>query len=78
MREQAELKISREHWLNEQHRINQQWKKFDREHRTWLTETFHDNDLLELFHDFTRYRIRLEDNMIDFRKATVLPMIQLK
>jgi hypothetical protein len=78
IREQAELKISREHWLNEQHKLNQQYRKYDNEHRTWLTEAFHDPDLLTLFHEITKYRIWLDENTIQFRKTTVLPIIQLK
>lgn len=78
IREQAELKVSREHWLNEQHRLNQQYRKYDNEHRTWLTEAFHDPDLLTLFHEITRYRIWLDENTIQFRKTTVLPIVQLK
>ncbi len=78
IQEQAELKISREYWHNEQHKLNQQYRKYDNEHRTWLTEAFHDPDLLTLFHEITRYRIWLEENTIKFRKTTVLPIIQLK
>ncbi|CAF4419689.1 unnamed protein product, partial [Adineta steineri] len=78
VREQAELKISREHWLNEQYKLNQQYRKYDNEHRTWLTEAFHDPDLLTLFHEITKYRIWLEESSIQFRKTTVLPIVQLK
>ncbi|CAF4696116.1 unnamed protein product [Rotaria sp. Silwood1] len=78
IREQAELKISRDYWLNEQHKLNQQYRKYDNEHRTWLTEAFHDPDLLSIFHEITKYRIWLDENTIKFRKTTVLPIIQLK
>jgi hypothetical protein len=78
MREQAEFKILREYWLHEQYKLNQQYRKYDNEHRTWLTEAFHDQDLLSLFHDITRYRIWLDEGAIQFQKTTVLPIIQLK
>ncbi len=78
IQEQAELKIAREYWHNEQHKLNQQYRKYDNEHRTWLTEAFHDPDLLSIFHEITRYRIWLDENTIQFRKTTVLPIIQLK
>ncbi|UJR26269.1 hypothetical protein I4U23_007609 [Adineta vaga] len=78
VREQAELKICREHWLHEQYRLNQLHRKYDIEHRTWLTEAFHDPDLLTLFHEITKYRIWLDENTIEFRKTTVLPIVQLK
>ena len=78
MREQAELKILRQCWLNEQHKLNQQYRKCDHEHRTWLTDAFHDADLLNLCHEITRYRIWLDENTIQFRQTTVLPMMQLK
>ncbi|CAF3385116.1 unnamed protein product [Rotaria socialis] len=78
MREQAELKISRDCWLNEQQKLNQQYRKYDNEHQTWLADAFNDPDLLSLFHEITKYRIWLEENTIKFRKTTVLPMMQLK
>ena len=78
IQEQAELKTCREHWYNEQCKLNQQYRKYDQEHRTWLTDAFHDADLLTLFHEITKYRIWLEENTIQFRKTTVLPLIQLK
>lgn len=78
LQEQAELKIAREHWHNEQYKLNQQYEKYDYEHRTWLTDAFHDPDLLSLFHEITKYRIWLEENTIQFRKTTVLPLMQLK
>lgn len=78
MREQAELKVLRECWFNEQQKLNHQSKKLDEEHRNWLTEAFHDTDLLTLFHDITRYRIWLDEKAIEFRKTTVLPMMHLK
>ena len=78
VREQAELKISRDHWLHEQQRLNQQFRKYDQEHRTWLSDAFHDPDYLSLFHEITRFRIWLEERTIEFRKTTVLPIVQLK
>ena len=33
---------------------------------------------MTLFHEITKYRIWLDENTIQFRKTTVLPMIQLK
>lgn len=78
VREQAELKTARDHWFVEQHKLNNQFKKHDQEHRTWLTEAFHDPDLLALFHEIARYRIWLDENTIEFRKTTVLPIVQLK
>ncbi|CAF0919741.1 unnamed protein product [Adineta ricciae] len=78
IREQAELKLCREHWLSEQYRLNQQYRKHDQEHRAWLTEAFHDPDLLTLFHEITKYRIWLDENTIEFRKTTILPIVQLK
>ena len=78
IREQAELKISRDCWLNEQHKLNRQFRKYDNEHQTWLTDAFHDPDLLSIFHEITKFRILLDEKTIQFRKTTVLPIIQLK
>jgi hypothetical protein len=78
LREQADLKILRDHWLQQQSRYNQQFRKYDQEHRTWLNDAFQDADLLNISHDIARYRIRLEENGIEFHRATILPMMQLK
>lgn len=72
------MKVSRDYWLNEQFKLNQQYRKYDNEHREWLTDAFHDPDLLSLFHEITKFRIWLDEDAIKFRKKTVLPMIHLK
>lgn len=78
VRQKADLKIARECWLDEERKLKEKLDKNEEENRSWLRDAFQHPDFLSIFHEIMPFAIRLDETGDEFRKTTLLPIVQLK